>query len=358
MRDHTETRPESHPWPFEAEQLADLEEWLARGAHSQGSMPIAASCRFRAEPGSAAAEGGLNLDHSYIRCTEPPKQREIPAFSDPVHGGSWYVQQKTVDAYSEFVAIEDPEHDLLRGSRGGGDKVKPEVTEQPDLALDWAELERRNEIAARRSKRGLKWAVLGLAGDRIWTLTARGRISSYAQAWALWSQFEQACSRRFVNFKCVAVVEPHALEGFHIHFVTNRFFDVSSMRLWWHRVLTGRKLTGILRGEDSPGNIEVGKPHGARKIGKYLSKYLGKSFAAIQTVRIKRFAASKGIRAPIVSRSRMPSCVGGEVYTLRRRAEADGWKVEAIFEGSIMGRRLIWMQCARQKHRPPSILGK
>lgn len=357
--DLTTKEVQSHPWAaLEAEQLADLEEWIARGAVAQGSGRHSASGAFRAERGCAAAEGGLNLDHSYIRCTEPPKQREIPAFVDPPGGGAWYVQQKTVDNYSEFVAIEDPDHDLQRGSRGGGEKVKPKVTDQPELAMDWEELERRNEVAARRSKRGLKWAVLGLGGDRIWTLTARGRISSYAQAWALWSQFEQACSRRFVNFKCVAVVEPHALEGFHIHFVSNRFFDVSSMRLWWHRVLTGRKLKGILRGEDSPGNIEVGKPHGARKIGKYLSKYLGKSFAAIQTVRIKRFAASKGIRAPIITKTRMPSCLGGEVYRLRRRAEADGWKVEAIFEGSIMGRRLIWMQCARKKPHSPSILGK
>jgi hypothetical protein len=356
--DITSNGVQSHPWPLEADQLADLEDWIARQTGAQDHGRIPALCATRPEGACAEAAPALNLDHSYIRCTEPQEPLEIPAFSDPPGGGAWYVQQKTVDNYAEFVAIEDPEHDLLRRSHGGDDKVKREVVDQPELPIDFAELERRNEVAARRSKRGLKWAVLGLGGDRIWTLTARGRIENYSQAWALWSQFEQSCSRRFANFKCVAVVEPHTLDGFHIHFVTNKFFDVSSMRLWWHRILTGRKLKGILRGEDSPGNIEVGKPHGARKIGKYLSKYLGKSFASLQAVRIKRFAASKGIRAPIVTRTRMPSCIGGEVYRLRRRAEADGWKVEAIFEGSIMGRRLIWMQCARKKHDPPSMLRK
>jgi hypothetical protein len=263
----------------------------------------------------------------------------------------WYVQQKSVDNYAEFTAIEDPDGDLLR--RGARKEVVSKDV-QPDLEMDFEELMRKNVVAARRSKRGLKWAVLGLASDRIWTLTARGRIATYREAWALWSQFEQACSRRFANFQCVAVVEPHAQEGYHVHFVTNRFFDVSSMRLWWHRILTGKKLKGILRGEESPGNIQVGKPHGTRKIAKYLSKYLGKSFEALQSVRIKRYAASKGIREPTRVQSRMPCSLGAEVYQLRRLAEADGWRVEAIFEGAIMGRRLIWMQASRKHGPPPS----
>jgi hypothetical protein len=266
------------------------------------------------------------------------------------------VQQKVVDAYCEFVAIEDPEHDLRRRHSPPPGKATPEITDQPDLELSFAEMFERNEKARRRSQRGLKWAVLGLAGDRIWTLTARGRIASYAQAWALWGKFEVECSKRFPKFKCVAVVEPHAIDGYHIHFVTNGFFLVTSMRLWWHRILTGRKLAGILRGEESPGNVQVGNPHGSRKIAKYLAKYLGKSFEGSQSVRIKRYAASKGIREPVITRSRMASSMGGEVHELYRRAEASGWKVGAYMEGTIMGRKMIWLQCMRAKPHRASIL--
>lgn len=323
-----------------------LPSWLsaAQNAQTLGRSPLAA-----AAVGGPGAGGALNLDLSYIRCTGTPLRPEIALQGAQTGGGSWHVQQKTVDGYSEFVAIEDPEGDLLRGHGSKSDVVKRGPTEQPDLELNWDELWEKNRIAARRSKRGLKWAVLGLGGDRIFTLTQRGRIESYAQAWALWSQFEQACSRRFANFMAVAVVEPHTLDGYHVHFVVNRYFDVSSMRLWWHRILTGnKKLRGVLRGEDSPGNVQVGKPHGTRKIAKYLAKYLGKSFEGIQSVRIKRFASSKGIRPPVITRSRMPSSVGGEVLHLRNLAESQGWKVEAIYEGVVMGRKLIWIQCSRR----------
>jgi hypothetical protein len=336
---------------LEALQAEDFERWLDEGTRVQSrgtpSAWAAGDPRAAGVP-PADASAVLNLDPSYIRYPPDRKSREVAPLEPPGGGGSWYVQQKTIDGYAEFVAIHDPEADLLR-RHSSKNTVEPiEQPNLPELEVDFEEQLRKNAVAARRSKRGLKWAVLGLGGDRIFTLTQRNLIPTYGQAWALWSQFEQACSKRFENFKCVAVVEPHKNEGFHIHFVCNRFFDVSSMRLWWHRILTGRPLKGILRGDESPGNIEAGDPHGTRKIAKYLSKYLGKSFEAIQSIRIKRYAASKGIRAPVITRSRMPSSFGGEVYRLRCRAEADGWKVEAIFEGAVLGRALIWMQCSRR----------
>jgi hypothetical protein len=351
--EHTSNEVHSHPWALEAEQAADLERWLTGGTKGESRWLPPEDWGGAADP---AAGGGLNLDHSYIRCTGAPKPAENRPPEPVVDDGQWYVQQKVVDNYCEFVAIEDSDHDLQRRNGGCSKKVEREVTDQPSLELNFDELFEKNEKARRRSQRGLKWAVLGLAGDRIWTLTARGRIATYAEAWALWGKFEVECSKRFAKFKCVAVVEPHQIDGYHIHFVTNGFFLVSSMRLWWHRILTGRALSGILRGEESPGNVQVGNPHGSRKIAKYLAKYLGKSFAGLQSVRIKRYAASKGIRAPVVTRTRMPSSMGGEIYHLHKLAEADGWKVGAYFEGIIMGRKMIWLQCIRAKPQPASIL--
>jgi hypothetical protein len=48
----------------------------------------------------------------------------------------------------------------------------------------------------------------------------------------------------------------------------------------------------------------------------------------------------------------MPSSMGGEVHALYQRATAEGWKVGAYMEGSIMGRKMIWLQCIRAKPQP------
>jgi hypothetical protein len=356
VTDSTNIAGKPHQAALEALQAEDLERWFARASHPQADRSTLApppGASERSELLRRAASGAFSLDHSDIRCTEADNPHQIALPGALLGSGSWDVQQKHIDGYAEFLAIEDPEGDFRRSGGKRSDKVEPVV--QLPVEMDFEALWLKNQAAARRSKKGLKWAILGLGGDRIFTLNARGRIPTYQQAWALWGKFERECSRRFVGFKCVAVVEPHTLDGFHIHFVCNRYFDVGMMRLWWHRILTGRKLRGILRGAESPGNIDVGNPHGTRKIAKYLSKYLGKSFAEIQSVRIKRFASSKGIRAPVVSRSRMPCSVGAEVYLLRQHAESLGWRVEAIFEGSLMGRRLIWLQCSRAM---PSISGR
>ena len=263
--------------------------------------------------------------------------------------GEWHVQQTTVDDYSEFIAVEDEDHQFTRHAKKKSKSAPPEsLEEQID---SFAEMFDKNAKAGRRAKRNLKWKVLMLRGDRIWTLTTRGGIEFFDEAWRLWGQFERYCSRRFSTFKYVVVMEKHKSGFFHIHFVTNKFFDVSSMRLWWHRILTKKPLKAILQGAESPGNIQVSKALKTRKLGGYLAKYLGKTFECLYSrddgsiMRVKRFASAKGIGDPPRRRTRMHARMGEHVYRLRNLAEAAGWKVEAIFEGQIAGRRLIWMQC-------------
>jgi hypothetical protein len=293
----------------------------------------------------------LNLDPSHIRVPNPPDvgeiDREAPQWSD----GEWCVRQKTVDGYTQIFAIDDPDRDFSRsGSRATSDKVNVSTSGKKKgerTVPDEFEVAERRKKAVHRSRKGLMWAVRGLRGDRIFTLTKRGRIQSKGEAWSLWKRFRRIASMRFEGFQTIVVIEPHTEDGFHIHFVANRFWDVSIMRFWWHRVLTGERLKSVLRGEDSPGNVEAGRPHRGEKIAKYLGKYVGKSFREIAG-RAKRYVCSKGIRKPDVAVSRMPRSMGAEVYHLRSILERQGFRNFRIFETGVMGRRFIWMEGTRR----------
>jgi hypothetical protein len=195
----------------------------------------------------------------------------------------------------------------------------------------------------------------------MFTLTKRGRIATWGEAWKLWGKFEQMCSRRFVQFKYVVTIEPHALNGWHIHFVVKGYHHIDSMRLFWHRVLLSQpRLRGIKRGEESPGNVKMSDCGGGhRKLAKYLAKYLGKTFEDLGDAgRVKRFASSKLITPPKIEVSWMPSCAGGEVFELHRQLEGEGWQVTGIFESSVCGAPMIWMQASRRSSSCLSMEGE
>ncbi len=295
------------------------------------------------------ASGPLcNLDPSHIRVPNTSHvgeiDREAPRWSD----GEWCVRQKTMDGYTQIFAIDDPDRDFSRPrSRSKSDKDYVSASVKKRSVPDEFEVAQRLKKAVHRSRKGLMWAVRGLRGDRIFTLTKRGRIQSKGEAWALWRKFKRIAVMRFKGFEAIVVIEPHTVDGFHIHFVVNRFWDVSVMRFWWHRVLTGERLKTVLRGEDSPGNIEAGNPHRGEKIAKYLGKYVGKAFQGIPG-RAKRYACSKGIRKPTITPLRMPRSMGAELYHLRQLLELQGFRNCRSFETGVMGRRFIWMEGTRR----------
>ena len=166
-------------------------------------------------------------------------------------GPGWHTQKTEVDDYAEWVLIEDIDESLctrLNSPRHASPphhtNLADDIESNAELSLSVGPLTQVEKLAAaaRRSKRNLKWKVLMLRADRLWTLTTRGGIPSRDEAWRLWGHFERYCSKRFKNFKTVVVMELHCGDGanvgnWHIHFVTNRFFDVNSMRFWWHRIL-------------------------------------------------------------------------------------------------------------------------
>lgn len=322
---------------------------------SDTAQPVAAASVASAAPASASLD----------RCTYDARQT-APAPTT----GEWHVQLTQVGDYGEFVAVEDSDHSLVRHfakTHTHTDPTSPYVDSRSPGDIEDDRLE-RVAAAGRRAKRNCKWKVRMLGADRLWTLTTRGGIKTRAEAWELWGQFERYCSRRFAKFKCVVVMELHGGGGanhgsWHIHFCTNRFFPVDSMRLWWHRILTGRALPSPMRGADSPGNVDVSRVLGGGKLCAYLAKYLAKSLTdelADTSKRVKRFASSKGIGEPTRTRMRMAARGGEHVYRLRVLAEAAGWRVEAIFEGTVAGRALVWMKCkgraggSEASRRPPT----
>ena len=291
-----------------------------------------------------AAPGRPRLVH----CTLDARDHSSPG---------WRVQKTEAYGYAEWCAVLD-----LDGTLGRAWRAQPKNPLAPleDLAEEtpvdedqefWDAQEAFAKAGA-RARRNMKWKIRMLKADRLWTLTKRDRIETRPMAWELWGQFERYCSRRFKGFKAVVVIEPHRVGGYHIHFVTNRFFDESSMRLWWHRILSGKKLSAPLRGPESPGNIDVSPPRRQSKLCGYMGKYLGKTFDVNVGHRFKRYAASKGIAEPQRTRVRIPYMVGGEVDYLLRAAEGEGYRVGGVFEGSICGRAFIWIQGLR-KGDPP-----
>jgi hypothetical protein len=333
---------------------AELPKW--RGADQEWrtakwGAAEPASAQSGEQPRASDPAPLCSLDPSYIRCTNPAESGEIDREAPQLGDGEWCVRQKTIDGYTQIFAIDDPERDFGRrrsGATSDKGRVSPSGKKKGEREPpDEFEIIERRQKALHRSRNGLTWAVRGLGGNRIFTLTKRGRIATMREAWRLWGKFERMASMRFEGFQTIVVIEPHIELGFHIHFVANRYFDVSSMRLWWHRILTGERLKGVMYGADSPGYVDVGRPHRGEKIAKYLGKYIGKSFAEL-TGRLKRYACSKGIRKPVVVSSRMPRSMGAEVYHLRSMLRAQGFRNFSIFETGVMGRRFIWMEGAKR----------
>jgi hypothetical protein len=202
----------------------------------------------------------------------------------------------------------------------------------------------RNAMSVRRAKRNCTWKIISIKADRMLTLTQRGRISTRADAVYYASEFVRKCKRFYPGFVCVYVIESHEKKGYHIHMALNRFYHLDRLRLMWHRTLTGVALKQILRGEESPGNVQLGNVLRSAKLVRYMTKYITKTFGEGIPRGARRFFSSELIQGPNTKRFRMPRANGSEVLMCRRTLEARGFKVVRIFETMIAGRRAIWMQ--------------
>jgi hypothetical protein len=274
---------------------------------------------------------------------------------------------RELDGYREMAAVFDDGKSSTRRSRGkessSDDTAFSDDSEKSEGACSTREKQKDPareaenwNRAVRRSKRELRWRMLGLRVDRLLTLTVRNGIASIDQAWCLLERFVRLVNWRYYRSKpdgidYVVVPELHKSGGFHLHLGLNRFYDVTVLRTLWHRALTCRPLTRPLAGADSPGNVDIKRARGSPlSLARYLAKYLGKTFEAVRCRGRRRYACSKGIRPAVRLRRALPLAAGGEALLLRQMHEADGYRVEHCFEPDIEGMRVIWM-CCRARHR-------
>lgn len=156
------------------------------------------------------------------------------------------------------------------------------------------------ERSVQRARRNLRYSLMMMRADRIFTFTKRGGFER-GELWATWERFVRQVRKVWPQFQAVAVPELHAGGGendgtYHLHVALNRFYSVQVMRFMWHRALGA---PGILRGADSPGNVQASARPAASvvKLARYLAKYLSKGEGE-QAVGAKRYSTCGRIPPP------------------------------------------------------------
>ena len=164
------------------------------------------------------------------------------------------------------------------------------------------------ERSQRRAKSNIRRSVLELAPNHFSTFTTREVGPEYLTAsdWSsIWSHFVRLTRSAGIDFEYVAVLERHPSNPrhFHLHVAWRGRANYNFLRRFWHIAIEahhGRRVSKMMRGSDSPGNIQDqpvkasnGSYKQARKIAKYISKYITKDL--ISEFNKKRYWPSKGI---------------------------------------------------------------
>jgi hypothetical protein len=161
------------------------------------------------------------------------------------------------------------------------------------------------ERSARRARQGLRKQLKELAPDLLLTLTSRHRLKTLDLAYVAWGQLLRAIRQADPDFAGVVVPELHG-SGEHIHLhVACRGLTLrpNSLRRLWHIVLEGlegRECSERLKGSAAPGNVDYKHHRGksiaeaARKIAKYLGKYLSKDM--VRQFGRRAYSPTKNIR--------------------------------------------------------------
>ena len=169
----------------------------------------------------------------------------------------------------------------------------------PDRPRDAESVDR----SQRRAKTAVRLRVTELAPSALVTFTTR-KVYSLDELTDVWERYTRLARQVDPDMQWVCVPEPHPTNPAHLHLHAAVRGKVSrdTMRRLWHISLEGhegRRVTGILRGPASPGNIDEQAIKGRdvikriRKIGRYISKYITKDL--IQRFNRRRYWPSKGI---------------------------------------------------------------
>ncbi len=207
------------------------------------------------------------------------------------------------------------------------------VRSRPDPGV--ARSDESIERSQRRAKINVRCTVLELAPNHFSTFTTREAGPDYLTAanWSsMWGHFLRLVRSASIDFECVAVLERHPKNPlhFHLHVAWRGRANYNLLRRFWHIAIEahhGRRVTKVVRGIDSPGNIQdqpvkasLGSYKHARKIAKYISKYITKDL--ISEFNKKRYWPSKGINLH-----------AAEVFWLDAISQVDAIREACVFLG-------------------------
>ena len=159
------------------------------------------------------------------------------------------------------------------------------------------------QCSQRQSQRRVRLQVIELAPSALVTFTTREVMPLDDLLWC-WQYFTRLMRNACMEFEYLAVPEKHPSNPnhLHLHVAYRGRTPFNALRRFWHIALEarhGRRVSAVLRGSDSPGNVDVQKIKARdqirriRKIGKYVSKYITKDLIA--EFGRKRYWPSKGI---------------------------------------------------------------
>lgn len=193
----------------------------------------------------------------------------------------------------------DQKRYLDAASNGLSSVPRSRARRDPDAPRDAESLER----SERRAKSQVRRLVMELAPTALVTFTTR-QVLTLDELLVAWKRFQRLARELGVAFEYVAVPERHPTNPLHLHIhaaVRGRV-SISTLRRLWHIALVslrGERVTCILRGKASPGNIDVQHIKGRdqlrriRRIARYISKYITKDLIA--EFNRRRYWPSQGI---------------------------------------------------------------
>lgn len=268
--------------------------------------------------------------------------------------------QKFSHAPSELtvqkISFERDVDRYRRAAENGNSSCFPvRRTKNPEKISDPESVER----SQRRAKTRVRLLVTELAPKALWTFTTR-KIYDFDQVVSIWEGFTRRLRLIDPDARYVAVPELHK-DGrhWHVHSAMRTLVNRSTMRRIWHNALEafeGRRAMCILRGADSPGNVDEQAIKGRdvlkriRKVAKYISKYITKDL--IEKFNRRRYWPSKGIDLADAQVFWLGAVTQGEAIREACRAFGVWDGVAPAFKAFLPSDRVFWMPFDVQ-HEPP-----
>lgn len=219
---------------------------------------------------------------------------------------------KTID-----LIVTRIKHRMVRSNDFKGDVMYPRT-----LTDDEKEEKRLDNIArsVRRARQSVHYAVRSIGADHMLTLTTRESITDREKFFAIYKEFirlvrtkdlVKGClltrkEKRFYPY--VAVPELQERGAYHMHCAVVGKQDLELLRACWYVALGGQ--VNAMR-HQALGAINVqykqkrfGKQteiHKTFSLVAYLTKYISKSFDAVQELGINRYKRSMDVPKPIIT---------------------------------------------------------